>query len=39
MVISLDDLIRNKVAAGRPQDKLDVRNLRKLQKEKRGTGR
>lgn len=29
-VISVDDLIDNKLAAGRPQDLLDVENLRKF---------
>jgi hypothetical protein len=32
LVISKDDLIRNKLAAGRDQDLLDVKNLRKHEK-------
>ena len=31
-ILSLEDLIKTKVAANRPQDRLDIRNLRKVKK-------
>ena len=33
-VIGLDELIRNKRAVGRPQDRLDVRKLERRRREK-----